>query len=248
MAELTPTQVVAALALAGWPKDQWATGAAIAMAESTNNPTAVNPQSGAAGLWQILPSAHQDLFKKLPKPDDWKDPFVNAFMALQVWKGRGSKWDVGGWATYGGHVYNQALPAAQAAASQLSQQLEQAGSTTAQHQILGDILKPVDPLVAQAMALAGAGQDVLKGIAGGASTLGGVISATGPAVASSVFQWPAEITSFFSTAADDLGKLGGFFSNLFNPATYVRTGAGLIGIIFLIMGIIGLFMASKAKD
>lgn len=234
---LTPDEVVASMAAAGWPKEQWATGAAIAMAESSYDPTATNPSSGAAGLWQILPSAHQDLFSKLPYKTAWQDPIVNAEMAYQVWKGRGSKWDAGGWASLGDAQYQNALPAAQAAASKLSQQLEQAGSDTARKKVLADILTPVSPIL---QAFTKAGKDVLTGIAGGAQQLGGVISATGPAVASTL-SFPLEIIGFFKDATKALESAFSFFHNLFSPSGLVRMGAGAIGFVFLIFALVFLY-------
>lgn len=219
---LTPEQVVASMAAAGWPRDQWATGAAVAMAESSDKDDALNP-SGASGLFQILRSAHPDLFKALPSPDAWKDPVINAGMALKVWKGRGSKWDTGGWTTYGGTRYQQALPAATAAASHVAQQLEQAGSQDAQRQYLGNTLRPVSPEID---ALIKFWQGVGNGIAGAVSTAanteGQVFTSMGQALASTV----AEFTS-----------ISDFFQALLLPSTWLRIGAGITGAILILIGI-----------
>ncbi len=53
---------------------------AIALAESSGNAEAVNPRSGALGLWQILPSAHPWITGQ-----NWRDPNVNAAAAYRVY-------------------------------------------------------------------------------------------------------------------------------------------------------------------
>lgn len=57
--------------------------ASIAMAESSGNPGAVNPQSGATGLWQIYP----------PQAGS-SDPLTNAQQAVQKYNNQGlGAWD-----------------------------------------------------------------------------------------------------------------------------------------------------------
>jgi hypothetical protein len=74
--------------------------AAIAMAESGGNVAAQNP-SGAAGLWQILPSAHpQYNVQRL-----LSDPMYNAQAAVAVEKSQG----LGAWTTYTSGAYKQYL-------------------------------------------------------------------------------------------------------------------------------------------
>ena len=64
---------------AGGPRDEAATAAAIAEAESGGNSDARNP-SGASGLWQILGN---------PFPGNAFDPATNARMAVAKWKAAG---------------------------------------------------------------------------------------------------------------------------------------------------------------
>jgi hypothetical protein len=59
----------------------------VAGAESSYNPLARN-SIGASGLWQILQSAHLDLFARY----DWRDPAQNAAMAHSVWHTAGDSW------------------------------------------------------------------------------------------------------------------------------------------------------------
>jgi len=51
----------------------------ITKCESNGNPRAVNPRSGAAGLFQIMP------FWKRVWAGDYLDPWVNAATAYQIW-------------------------------------------------------------------------------------------------------------------------------------------------------------------
>lgn len=60
---LSAVQVGALMAANGWPRsvEVIAHGIAVTKGESGWNPRALNPSSGAEGLWQILPSAHPDI-------------------------------------------------------------------------------------------------------------------------------------------------------------------------------------------
>ena len=75
-------EATAAKAAAQWfPADQVAMATAIAGAESSWNPTAVNKAArGNYGLWQIN-SVHD----KLLDAKNWRTPVDNAWMAYQVW-------------------------------------------------------------------------------------------------------------------------------------------------------------------
>jgi hypothetical protein len=70
--------------------------AAIALAESSGNPSAHNP-SGASGLWQILGN---------PVPGNAFDPLTNARMAVAKYKSQG----LGAWTTYTSGAYKPFLP------------------------------------------------------------------------------------------------------------------------------------------
>jgi hypothetical protein len=78
---------------------------AITEPESGRDPLARNP-SGASGLWQILPSAHPDLFSRY----DWRDPAQNARMAYAVYTNARRSFTP--WVTYTSGAYLQDLPEA----------------------------------------------------------------------------------------------------------------------------------------
>lgn len=93
MATLSDRQIAAAAAAAGFQGKDLVTAVAVALAESSGNPNALNP-SGAAGLWQILRSAHPELFARY----QWNDPNDNARMAYSVWRAAGNSWSP--WVAY----------------------------------------------------------------------------------------------------------------------------------------------------
>lgn len=101
MTNLGIGQLGALALVAGFPVSLVPTMAAIAMAESSGDPKAQNP-SGAVGLWQILPSANQDIISKYGDP---KDPLSNAKMAKAVYDRQG----LTAWSTYTSGAYRQYL-------------------------------------------------------------------------------------------------------------------------------------------
>lgn len=76
---LTAEDQVRVIAEYFWP--DWAVErmARIAKCESNFLPTAVNPSSGAAGIWQIMPG-----WKKT-WPGNYLDAWTNGAVAYQIW-------------------------------------------------------------------------------------------------------------------------------------------------------------------
>lgn len=96
-------QLAAYAQQAGFPADQAATAAAIALAESSGNPDAShvnNNRSTDYGLWQIN-SIHGSLLAG----KNWRDPVTNAQMAFRVWSDAGRKWTP--WSTFNSGSYRQ---------------------------------------------------------------------------------------------------------------------------------------------
>lgn len=97
LAALTGADLAARAARdAGWPAQELVKAVAVAGAESTFDPSARN-SIGASGLWQIFEPAHPQ-FAAQWADGTWRDPQVNARMALTVW--RASGWDA--WTTVTG--------------------------------------------------------------------------------------------------------------------------------------------------
>jgi Lysozyme like domain len=85
-------------AAAGFTGPDLVTAVAVAGAESSYDPLVRN-SIGASGLWQILQSAHPDLFARY----NWRDPGQNATMAYSVWKAAGGSWTP--WTTWTSGAY-----------------------------------------------------------------------------------------------------------------------------------------------
>lgn len=66
-----------------WP--EWAVERMVRIAEceSGHSPWAVNPSSGASGIWQIMP------FWQRAWPGNYFDPWVNGAVAYQIWLAQG---------------------------------------------------------------------------------------------------------------------------------------------------------------
>lgn len=116
---LDSIQVVSALftslanlaAQAGFPTSQISVAVAVALAESSGNPNAYNPETaagnapgqGSYGLWQINLAAH-------PEFESWNlfDPQANANAAYRVWQQAGGSFSP--WTTFRTGTYQAFLP------------------------------------------------------------------------------------------------------------------------------------------
>jgi cell wall-associated NlpC family hydrolase len=98
----SPEETTRQVAARYWPADQVPTAVAIAGAESTWNDDPPGAPKGMLGRWQINGPAHPDLVAG----KNWRDPSVNAAMAYQIWKDRGSWSD---WSTYTSGRYKKFL-------------------------------------------------------------------------------------------------------------------------------------------
>lgn len=108
----------------------------------------------------------------------------------------------------------------------------------------GDIRKALEAYNAGPGNLpAGAGyaDTILKDAGTGDTTATGGTTTAAPAAGSGsggLLSFPSEITSFFSKGIDDLTSVGSWFTAFTKPTTYVRIGAGCLGTVFIILGIV----------
>lgn len=104
MSNLNAAQIQGYAAAAGFSGAALATAVAIALAESSGNPAAVNPNDpgGSYGLWQINMAAHPE-FAGL----NLADPQTNANCAFQVYLQAGGSFTP--WSTYGSGAYTAYL-------------------------------------------------------------------------------------------------------------------------------------------
>lgn len=107
---LSDNEIAGAVRDAGFPKHSWTVAVAIALAESSGNPTATNHNTNGStdyGLFQIN-SVHSDLLSK----HNWQDPTDNARMALAI-SSHGNNWLP--WTTFSNGRYRMYLPRAKSA-------------------------------------------------------------------------------------------------------------------------------------
>ena len=115
-----PSLAASAAFAAGFRGNDLVMAVAVAGAESSYRPTVRN-SIGASGLWQILQSAHQELFDRY----NWRDPEQNALMAMSVWSAAGRSWSP--WTTFTGGAYRAHLAEARAGRDRSGEGLDPAG-------------------------------------------------------------------------------------------------------------------------
>lgn len=100
---LSPAQIQAYAAVAGFSGADLATAVAVALAESSGDPSAINPE-GSYGLWQIYLPMHPEFAGQ-----NLLDPQTNANAAFSVYsKAHGSFQP---WTTFGSGAYQKYLSA-----------------------------------------------------------------------------------------------------------------------------------------
>lgn len=130
MQTLTDAQLAAAAIAGGFNTKQLQTIAvAVALAESSGDPAAINPKYGTYGLWQIYKKMHPDIWN-----DNWQDPTTNARMAYAVYRKQG--WSA--WSTFTSGAYLRYYPRA---AKAVGNPATSPGSVTSQPAIAN----PLDP-------------------------------------------------------------------------------------------------------
>ncbi|MFL6116751.1 MAG: hypothetical protein ACJ786_36155 [Catenulispora sp.] len=63
-----------------------------------------------------------------------------------------------------------------------------------------------------------------------------------------ILSWPADMIRFFSGTTDAVASSAEFFAAFFKPSTYIRIGAGFLGILFLTLGIITIGMSAVKEN
>lgn len=115
---LTWEELVASIALGGWPESKWAEAAATSAAESSRQPFIYNTyKKGHFGLFQISRSAWPDFFKPQGNQDDlaWLSPEENARQGYAIYQKQG--W--GAWQAHSNGAYAANLLAAKAAVNKV---------------------------------------------------------------------------------------------------------------------------------
>lgn len=230
-AKMKPLAAAAALARAGFPEDQWATGVAVGLGESGLNIAARNHKTDSVGWLQIRKSAHPDLFKSLKTGYEWLAPDINAQFAKKVYD-NAHGW--GPWEAYTGPdskgsdgPYQKYLSTGEAAAAELKSNL--AGKSQAdQKKYLESLVKPYDEVAA--IYYLGVGAKAVGNALGDVGTKTGQLTVeSGNATVSAVHDLVQEFAA-----------ISKFFQALLLPSTWIRIGAGTVGVMLIVAGMVAL--------
>lgn len=227
--QLTWEEVIASVALGGWPHAKWAEAAATAASESSRNPFIYNTyKRGHFGLFQISRSAHGEFFAPAGNGMTWVNPAENAAEGYKIYQSQG--W--GAWEAHTSGTYVANLGQAKLAVAAFDKKA--AGRTgTAYWQSLYRMQTRQNILAAAAYGGAlsdTVGGAVTGGVAGGAEGAAGGVVAAGGAVADTVGGMAQVVT--------------GAWEALTTPALWMRLGYGALGIV-LVAG--GLFLIVRTS-
>jgi hypothetical protein len=227
-------ELIAAIALAGWKKDQWATAAAVCAAESGRHPFIYNTyKKGHFGLFQISRAAWPAFF---PSSGDmelqWCAPWLAVPQAFKIYQQQGWK----AWQGYTDGGYLAYLPTAKAQAELFSRRTGTHGgdeigywrSLSPSQTTMGHTLKAAGVTGADIAGVATGG--LADAISGATSATAGATVDTGASVAQTVNQ--------------TFGWLPDLYTALTTPALWMRFAYGTTGII-LVAG--GLFLIVKNR-
>lgn len=228
---LTWEEMIATVALGGWPANLWAEAAATAASESSRNPFIYNTyKKGHFGLFQISRAAWPQFFTG-SNASAWVVPPENAAKGYAIYRQQG--W--GAWEAHTNGTYLANLAQAKAAVAAFNKKA--AGRTGKTYweslyrndtrvKVLGAALA-INP---QPLADA-AGGAITGGVAGGAEGAAGGVVAAGGAVTDTVGSMAQVVT--------------GAWEALTTPALWMRIAFGLTGIA-LVAG--GLFLVVRHTE
>lgn len=230
--------VMCCVDMAGWPTDMRAKATAVAMAESSGKPGALNDSSGTRGLFQIDPKVWASATPG--GPNMLFAPISNCKVATTVYaetlKEFGDGWHA--WETVSNGAYLAYEAQAMEAASWLDGQKNLGHGQQVMQIYLRALLDTMDQqhadALSQAEALSGALTNVGTAIAGGAGEFGSVVSATGPAVAGAVADVPGVKQANALAGIGDLAVGAGKW--LSNPNNWMRILFVGMGAVLLVAG------------
>lgn len=226
-------ELMACIALAGWPQDKWGMAGAVAAAESSRNPFIYNTyKKGHFGLFQISRAAWPAFFDESKDGGmDWVSPIANAQQGYAIYKKQG--WGAWEGKTNGGYL--AFFPQAMTAAADLQRKTGLHGgdekgywNSLVSQKTFSLILKALDVSGADIAAV---------GTAGLGEAIGGAADAT----ASGVVDSGAAVASAVN---DTFGFLPDLWKALTTPALWMRVGYGTLGVI-LVGG--GLFLIVRQR-
>ena len=217
---LSYDQVVAALALAGWPQKLWATAAAVISAESSRDCTIYNDYlQGHYGLMQIGRQQHPDYFASLSNKYGWTDPVSNCTYGYKLYKEQGwGAWEGHSTGRYTGYLLQATVAVGNVLTQIKRDQLVPTGgvsqSTMGPHgkqAVLQSYLTPITQKITAIQLL----KPTVEGIATVADDSAGVITAAGQASADVL-----KVTNL---------KLGSVLDWITDPGAWMRIAQILVG-------------------
>ena len=238
MANLKFSQLEQLWKQAGGPAAVAPIAAAIALAESSGNPQAINPNDNNGtqtswGLWQISNGTHA-----MPVPNIL-NPLVNARQAVAKYRGSGGTFRA--WGTYNTGKYLDYLPGSKATAAAAGTAASGAAAGTAAAGGSGSAPGEAQSDVFNPGAVAGF-LDPFQLIQASAQAAGNAIA--------HIITNPASLVSSVATLAKDFNALSNLantaftsFMWLLKPSHWVRIICFAFGIMFLLPGV---WMLSKA--
>jgi hypothetical protein len=226
-------EVMAAVALGGWPEHLWGMAGAVCAAESSRNPFIYNTyKMGHFGLFQISRSDWPEFFSESVNDGmSWIYPSLNAKKAYEIYKKQG--WGAWEGKTNGGYLayYTQAM----LAAADLQRKTGLHGGdekgywdSLRSDKTLSMLMKAAN--VSAADIAKAANQSLGEAVAGAANaTADGVVSAGGDVAAA---------------VSDTFGWMPDLWNAITTPALWMRMGYGALGVV-LVGG--GLFMIVRNR-
>lgn len=213
--QLSYVEVVAAVALAGWPESEWATATAVIAAESDRVTNIYNTYlEGHWGLMQIGKKQHPDFFKKA----QWWSPADNAKEGYRIRKSEGWKaWEAYTNGRYSGYRL-------QAASAVQSVRLKRNANKISQHPLSDE--KFYESLFSEKLK---AGLTMLMvskvadSVEGGTEAVGDTIGASGEGILAAAQQ--IQSNSIFG----GITTLIGAAKWISDPGNWMRVGQVILG-------------------
>lgn len=227
-------ELLAAIALAGWKKDQWATAAAVCAAESGRNPFVYNTyKKGHFGLFQISRAAWPAFF---PASGDmemqWCASWLAVPQAFKIYQQQGWK----AWEGYTNGRYLSYLPVAKQQADLFSRRTGTHGGDEIGY---WKSLSPSQTTMGYTLKAAGVTSADIAGIAN--QGLGSAIAGGATATANATVDTGATVAETVNSA---FGWLPDLYTALTTPAVWMRFAYGVTGVA-LVVG--GLFLIVKNR-
>jgi hypothetical protein len=234
--KLTMEEIVASVALGGWPENLWPTAAAVADVESVGG--AINVyntyKEGHYGLFQISKSSHPGFFSS---GKSWVSPIENAKEAYRIYRDAGNSFKP--WEAYTNGRYAPSLLPATAAVA--SVKVKRGASVKKGADFYLSLYRPNLREAFIFLGLPPLGEAVAGAIGDAAEATGNASMATAEAVAEGLARTQA--TGIFSVAQ----LIVGAGRALTDPAWWIRAAQVTVGAGLLMVGLAAMAKPSGGR-